>query len=66
MSDLGPITKILRITVGAKPQMGPILTTPIRIEVQTPAGQKVLEISQTAAFELVAELSKHLRARDFL
>jgi hypothetical protein len=64
MYSIGQITKIFQITSGAKPQMGPILTIPFLIEVQTSGGPGVLEISQAAAQELVEELAKHLQARD--
>lgn len=59
----GQITKINRVSDGAKPQMGPISTIPIQIEVQTSGGPEVLEISPDAAAELAAALATHLRAR---
>jgi hypothetical protein len=66
MQMIGQITKIDRVSEGERPQMGPISTIPFQIEVQTSAGPSVLEISQTAALELVEELSKRLRVRGCL
>lgn len=60
----GVITKIVQVTDGARPQTGPISTIPIQIEAETLADQMVLEISTTAAAELVEALSKVLRGRD--
>jgi hypothetical protein len=64
MQGIGLITKIDRITDGAKPQMGPRLAIPFLIEVQTTGGPAVLEISPDASRELVEELQLRLQARD--
>lgn len=66
MSSIGQITKVLRISDGAKPQMGPTHAIPFLLEVQTTGGQTVLEISQDAAAELAAKLPPLLQARGCL
>jgi hypothetical protein len=66
MQFIGQVVRILRISDGQKPQMGPIPAIPFLIEVQTSGGQGLVEISQDAALELVIELSKHLRVRGSL
>lgn len=66
MKTFSQITKIHGTDDGAPPQTGPTHTIPILIEVQTVLGRDFLEISQSAAVELVEELSKRLRVRGFL
>jgi hypothetical protein len=66
MASLGEITKVLGTVDGEKRQMGPTHTIAIRIEVLTAGGPEFLEISQSAALELVEELTKRLRVRGCL
>jgi hypothetical protein len=65
MQSIGLIVSIGPISAGEKPQMGPIHTIPFRIEVHTAAGQAVLELTQSAAVELVEQLSIYLRAHGY-
>ena len=66
MQFVGPITKIGPISDGPKPRGGPEHTIPLFVEAQTTGGPARLELSQSAALELVAELSKRLIARGCL
>jgi hypothetical protein len=66
MKTLGLIIGAGPVADGPKPQMGPIHTIPLRVEVRTDGGPGALELSQDGALELVAELSTHLRARGCL
>ena len=65
--SIGMITKIGVITDGPVPQMGPISTRALLIEVWSTGAlaPAVLEISQDAARELAAELVRHLQGRGF-
>jgi hypothetical protein len=63
MQSLGLILKIIAITDGDKPQMGPILTKPFTVEAQTDGGTEFLNISEGAAVELRDRLTEELKAR---
>lgn len=56
------IVKVGPVSEGPIPQMGPINTTPLRIDVQTTGGPAALEISRDAAWELMGALVTHLQA----
>jgi len=63
MQSLGLILKIIAITDGNKPQMGPIHTRPFVIKAQTTGGTEFVEISEDAAVQLWNLLTEHLEAR---
>jgi hypothetical protein len=54
---IGPISE------GPIPLGGPRSTIPLRIDVQTASGQKVLVILPSAAQQLAAEIARYLQAR---
>jgi hypothetical protein len=62
--SIGQITKIVAVSDGPKPQIGPIHTVPLEIEVQTSGGPDFLEISEDAAIALVGALRRRLQARN--
>jgi hypothetical protein len=58
------VTTIGSISDGARPQMDPISTIPVRVEARTLDGQSVvLDLSPDAAAELAEGLAKHLQGR---
>jgi hypothetical protein len=54
---IGPMSE------GPIPSTGPRATRPLRIDVQTASGPKVLVILPSAAQQLAAEIARHLQAR---
>jgi len=55
----------ISITEGPKAQADSTNTIPFRIEVQTAGGTGVLELTQSAATELVKEIGVYLQAHGF-